>query len=481
MASYAKNVNTFTDYGAEQQEIDRRRKMAELLAQQSMQPIEVPTNAPVSWTQGLAKLLQGYGAGREEKMLGERQKELGQRYTSDRSAALANALKAGEGTPASPYDATEFGGDTGMNPATPPDRMATYRALAGSQFPDLQTMGMAELLKKPENPFAKIDPKDYTQDSIRQFAATQNPAVLVPVRKMEAVSGIAGPNGPQTQFVNPYEPPQQPLPQAVQSQIAPSGVVYNPYQAKPGDVFNDPNKLMNIGADGRPVVNEPLVGARSRVASAGAPKINVNTEKQFLGQISETLGKDIATATQQAKAAVGTLNTVGQIHQALDSGNVIAGPATSARVFLGQIGQVLGVAGKDATEQLTKTREVIQGMAQLELDAAQQMKGQGQITEAERMIIKRAASGDIDGMSIQEIRTLTNALDKVARYKIQSNARNVENLAKNPNAASMVEFMRVQEPPPYQPASQSVSNPISPSSSAPTRVRTYNPATGRLE
>lgn len=88
MASYAKNVSTFTDYGAEQQDIDRRRKMAELLAQQSMQPIEVPTNAPVSWTQGLAKMLQGYGAGREEKMLGERQKDLASR----RNQALAAAL-----------------------------------------------------------------------------------------------------------------------------------------------------------------------------------------------------------------------------------------------------------------------------------------------------------------------------------------------------------------------------------------------------
>lgn len=88
MATYAKNVNTFTDYGAEQQEIDRRRKMAELLAQQSMQPIEVQPNVPVSWTQGLAKLLQGYGAGREEKMLGERQKDLASR----RSQALAAAL-----------------------------------------------------------------------------------------------------------------------------------------------------------------------------------------------------------------------------------------------------------------------------------------------------------------------------------------------------------------------------------------------------
>ena len=55
----------------------------------------------------------------------------------------------------------------------------------------------------------------------------------------------------------------------------------------------------------------------------------------------------------------------------------------------------MGLAGKDSKETLEKTRAAMQQMAQLELDAAAQMKGQGQITENERDIIRRAASGDI--------------------------------------------------------------------------------------
>lgn len=69
-------INTFTDFSAEQKALERRRRMAEMLGQQSMQPIEVQQNAPISWTQQLAKALQGYQAGREERDVGEREKAL---------------------------------------------------------------------------------------------------------------------------------------------------------------------------------------------------------------------------------------------------------------------------------------------------------------------------------------------------------------------------------------------------------------------
>lgn len=83
-------VNTFTDFSAEQKALERRRKMAEMLGQQSMQPIEVQQNAPISWTQQLAKALQGYQAGREERDVGEREKAL----SGKRNQALAEAMGA---------------------------------------------------------------------------------------------------------------------------------------------------------------------------------------------------------------------------------------------------------------------------------------------------------------------------------------------------------------------------------------------------
>ena len=63
-------------YTAEQQAMDRRRKMAEALQQQANAPIEMPTmpGVRVSPMQGFAKLLQGYIAGKNLNRADQEQK-----------------------------------------------------------------------------------------------------------------------------------------------------------------------------------------------------------------------------------------------------------------------------------------------------------------------------------------------------------------------------------------------------------------------
>lgn len=85
----ANNVSTvsFGDYSSEQQDIERRRKMAEALQQQSMQPINNPMSGgyvtPISWTQGLAKMLQAYGGRKGQDEATERQKALTERSKTE--------------------------------------------------------------------------------------------------------------------------------------------------------------------------------------------------------------------------------------------------------------------------------------------------------------------------------------------------------------------------------------------------------------
>lgn len=94
MVSTVKNINTFTDYGAEAQDIERRRKMAELLQQQALQPIEQTTAGgyvtPISWTQGLAKALQGYAGMKGQEAATQQAKDLAGR----RNQAMAETLGA---------------------------------------------------------------------------------------------------------------------------------------------------------------------------------------------------------------------------------------------------------------------------------------------------------------------------------------------------------------------------------------------------
>lgn len=129
MAGFSQNVNTFTappDWQAEAQDIDRRRKLAELLQQDALKPIEQSSAGgyvtPISWTQGLAKLLQGGVGAYRQKQLTQEQRDLYKRQQDTYTGAgqrLMDAVTPRPAQEATPYDATEFGGDQGMNPAKP--------------------------------------------------------------------------------------------------------------------------------------------------------------------------------------------------------------------------------------------------------------------------------------------------------------------------------------------------------------------------
>lgn len=265
-------------------------------------------------------------------------------------------------------------------------------------------------------PVSEVSPEKFTPASLAKFAQTRNYADLVPRDKLEQTEGV---------IWNPMDP------------------------SNAGRALPNPNKPFTLGANGQAMPNQAYQDYELRKANAGAARTNVsvNTEKNLLGGIADGLSKGITDARGGAQAALSTIGTVNRLNDALDSGKVLAGPGTSFRQFGLQIGSTLGVSGKDAQEKLLNTRQAIQSLAQLELDAAQQMKGQGQITEAERSIIRRAASGDIDGMTAPELRLLGGVLDRTARTKIRSYNEQVKPLASNPNAAPLAPFLNVQEPP----------------------------------
>jgi len=84
----------FSDYAAEQQEIDRRKMLAQKLQEQSIQPQETQMAGgwaiPQSWTQGLAKALQGYGSYKVGEDAKTAQKALGEKS----KAEMGDWLKA---------------------------------------------------------------------------------------------------------------------------------------------------------------------------------------------------------------------------------------------------------------------------------------------------------------------------------------------------------------------------------------------------
>ena len=87
------NLNPYT---AESEAIARRLRMAEMLAQQSMQPMALPQQAGVraSHLSGLAKMLDAYTAGKETRAAKEEQKALAQRYQGDVSSDFQTMIRA---------------------------------------------------------------------------------------------------------------------------------------------------------------------------------------------------------------------------------------------------------------------------------------------------------------------------------------------------------------------------------------------------
>jgi hypothetical protein len=140
------NLNPYT---AESEAIAKRLRMAEMLAQQSMQPIDIPQQAGVKFSplSGLAKVLDAYTAGKEARTAKEEQKNLAQQYQTDVATDLASIFRDMR-APAQP--GMVMGDDT-MQGARPAGYLDPAN-LQAMKTPIGQQTYMAQLLAKPEAP-----------------------------------------------------------------------------------------------------------------------------------------------------------------------------------------------------------------------------------------------------------------------------------------------------------------------------------------
>ena len=189
-----------------------------------------------------------------------------------------------------------------------------------------------------------------------------------------------------------------------------------PYEAQSPDIraveYISGQPLAGTGAAGIGQVGE----YRRQIAPTTEVDVKLPPgQSQFVaGAGTETI-KVLGELTAGARSANDTLANVDRMLPALDK--AILGPAADYRATMLRTGQQLGVAGADANEQLSNTRIVVQGLAQQELDAAAQMRGQGGLTEGERGILRRAAAGD-QTLSAAEIKQALSTAQRVARSRL---------------------------------------------------------------
>lgn len=206
-------------------------------------------------------------------------------------------------------------------------------------------------------------------------------------------------------------------------------------------------------------VAQAPVSAGNVVELSPQQQADNEASKRFKTGVAEAASGGLTSSRDAAQSASATLQNVQQIRAGMDK--ALLGPGAKIGVGLMQVGQALGVGGKDSAETLANTRSVIQGLARQELSAAGQMKGQGQITESERGILRRAESGEIDNFTKPELQVLMGALEKTANYRLQSHQNMIDQVK---SGATPTDLMQVQKPP-----------------AAPVATMRFNVSTGKLE
>lgn len=176
---------------------------------------------------------------------------------------------------------------------------------------------------------------------------------------------------------------------------------------------------------------------------AGAPSTTITLpgDKKMAEVLGAKGAERLDTSLTQAQEAQSTIQNINELRPILAEG-VFAGPLSGAPRAVAQIASSLGITGKDTKELLDRTAVAMQGLAKFELSAAAAMRGQGAITENERVLIQRAAGGRLDQFTAPEVQALLTAMEKTANYRIGSHNRQLDVLRRSgsPEVRDLVPF-----------------------------------------
>ena len=390
-----------------------------------------PSRTPVGLGQALG---QAYGAGQQGYTAAQqnllqsmtmKQKMEEAKATKDMQATVSTFLaqKAPEGV-----DAKEFKAQQYMKLA---DVYAARNPEQASKFFDMAQKLMPAADKPVGEPFRAADGKYYQRTesgAVKLFGAG-------------AVTPAAKPSGPpQMQVVNGVPTMMQYYDDGTSKPLAGVSSYREPSSLVTNLEYVGGESLAGTGPAGLAALE------KSQKASAAQQNVRVETgDKTRSVEVNKDIVADLRLLTDQARTANQTLANVDRILPALDK--AITGPAADFRTTLLRVGQFMGVAGKDANEILSNTQNVVQGLAQQELNAASYTKGQGTLTGPEREMLKRSAAGD-QNMSATELRTALIAAQKLAQFRINDQQEYLTKFSALPGSEQYVPFYTIK---PYQP------------------------------
>jgi hypothetical protein len=244
-----------------------------------------------------------------------------------------------------------------------------------------------------ESPFGKVNPGDYTPESVAEFAATRD---FTRLRKAEA----------------------QKAPESAPTSI-------REYQFAVDQGYKGTFEQWEIARK------------RAGATNIGMPKIDIKMGDSVAGQV----GPMVKDSKIQAGGAIKMFDAADRIEKALDSKLVKTGPLASKVQTVKQFVQVVA-GGNDAG--IRQTQQVIRSLAQMSVEARKQLQGQGQVTETEAAAVAKADAGDIDSLTTGELRDLVALTKRAAHFTAKGHAELVRNMESNEGTRGAAPFYRVQ-------------------------------------
>lgn len=313
------------DFAAAQAAMLRRRQVAQLLAQQSMQPLQGQMVSghyvPPSKLQGLAQLVSGLAGGKMEKELDAKEADLSKKRMEALTKGLADYSDLRFGTPDQPMGPPTEAGEYGVQPGKKADpRRAAIQAVA-SQMPELRQLGMLDM-----------------QGLGKQEAETFGQPVTErgPDGKLISVQyGNRGGRKP-VQGATPYEKPMTVEGRVVdpanpREPLADYSVTGGKLEIHGGDLYqrDSNNKLRKLD-------NAPKTSL-----SVGGPTVTMG-QRKIADAWAKAAVDSVNDMTTAARGSVKLLGTLNQLEASAKAG-VQGGPLAPAGVWLAGLAEQMGL------------------------------------------------------------------------------------------------------------------------------------------
>lgn len=247
------NLTTPNPYATDLAAIERRRRIAELMQQQSIQPLPVNQMAggwavPLSPMQGLGKIAQGISGSYQQSRADEEAKKLSEKYMEDYRRTVARGLREWQGTP--PTEGQES---------------LAFEGGRGAPQPGVAANPQAAMATFGEHPLTQSFGQALAAQMMRQQQPTSIGAGGLRMPSGEIIPPAARPQGPQAIGSGGlYMPSGQVIPPAARP-MAEQGKWSDPYQM--GGAWVQRNEL--TGQIRQSVGREPQV----RVYNQPAPTL----------------------------------------------------------------------------------------------------------------------------------------------------------------------------------------------------------------